>query len=218
MATNMPPYNLKEITEAVKFSLKTKDPKPRDYLKIIKGPDFPTGGLIVETPSIKDAILKGRGSIKLRAVADIEELGKGRSAIVVKELPYQASIDRIMEKIASLVQDKKLAGVSDLRNESSDRNGTRLVIELKRDAVPQVVLNQLFRQTQLQDSFSVNSVALVNGVPKVLSVPDLIGYYIKHQIDVIQRRTKHRLQKAKDRLHIVAVSYTHLTLPAPPYV
>ena len=203
MATNMPPYNLKEITEAVKFSLKTKDPKPRDYLKIIKGPDFPTGGLIVETPSIKDAILKGRGSIKLRAVADIEELGKGRSAIVVKELPYQASIDRIMEKIASLVQDKKLAGVSDLRNESSDRNGTRLVIELKRDAVPQVVLNQLFRQTQLQDSFSVNSVALVNGVPKVLSVPDLIGYYIKHQIDVIQRRTKHRLQKAKDRLHIV---------------
>ena len=136
-------------------------------------------------------------------MADIEELGKGRSAIVVKELPYQASIDRIMEKIASLVQDKKLAGVSDLRNESSDRNGTRLVIELKRDAVPQVVLNQLFRQTQLQDSFSVNSVALVNGVPKVLSVPDLIGYYIKHQIDVIQRRTKHRLQKAKDRLHIV---------------
>ncbi len=203
MATNMPPYNLKEITEAVKFSLKTKDPKPRDYLKIIKGPDFPTGGLIVETPSIKDAILKGRGSIKLRAVADIEELGKGRSAIVVKELPYQASIDRIMEKIASLVQDKKLAGVSDLRNESSDRNGTRLVIELKRDAVPQVVLNQLFRQTQLQDSFSVNSVALVNGVPKVMSVPDLIGHYIKHQIDVIQRRTKHRLQKAKGRLHIV---------------
>ena len=122
---------------------------------------------------------------------------------MVKELPYQASIDRIMEKIASLVQDKKLAGVSDLRNESSDRNGTRLVIELKRDAVPQVVLNQLFKQTQLQDSFSVNSVALVDGVPKVLSVPELIGYYIKHQIDVIQRRTKHRLDKAKDRLHIV---------------
>ena len=203
MATNMPPYNLQEITEAVKFTLKTKEPKPRDYLKIIKGPDFPTGGLIVKTPTIKDAILKGRGSIKLRAVADVEELGKGRSAIVVKELPYQASIDRIMEKIASLVQDKKLAGVSDLRNESSDRNGTRLVIELKRDAVPQVVLNQLFKQTQLQDSFSVNSVALVDGVPKVLSVPELIGYYIKHQIDVIQRRTKHRLDKAKDRLHIV---------------
>ena len=203
MATNMPPYNLQEITEAVKFTLKTKDPKPRDYLKIIKGPDFPTGGLIVKTPTIKDAILKGRGSIKLRAVADVEELGKGRSAIVVKELPYQASIDRIMEKIASLVQDKKLAGVSDLRNESSDRNGTRLVVELKRDAVPQVVLNQLFKQTQLQDSFSVNSVALVDGVPKVLSVPELIGFYIKHQIDVIQRRTKHRLDKAKDRLHIV---------------
>ena len=146
--------------------------------------------------------LKGRGSIKLRAVADIEELGKGRSAIIVKELPYQASIDRIMEKIASLVQDKKLTGVSDLRNESSDRNGTRLVVELKRDAVPQVVLNDLFKFTQLQDTFSVNSVALVEGVPKVLSVPELIRYYIDHQIDVIQRRSKYRLEKAKARLHI----------------
>jgi len=203
MATNMPPYNLREITEAVKFTIKNKNVKPKDYLKIIKGPDFPTGGLVVDTPTIKDAILKGRGSIKLRAVADVEELGRGRSAIIVKELPYQASTDRIMEKIASLVQDKKLVGISDLRNESSDRNGTRLVIELKRDAVPQVVLNQLFKQTQLQDSFSVNSVALVDGVPKILSVPELIRLYIEHQIDVIQRRTKYRLKKAEDRLHIV---------------
>ena len=203
MATNMPPYNLREITEAVKFTIKNKNVKPKDYLKIIKGPDFPTGGLVVDTPTIKAAILKGRGSIKLRAVADVEELGRGRSAIIVKELPYQASTDRIMEKIASLVQDKKLAGISDLRNESSDRNGTRLVIELKRDAVPQVVLNQLFKQTQLQDSFSVNSVALVDGVPKILSVPELIRLYIEHQIDVIQRRTKYRLKKAEDRLHIV---------------
>jgi DNA gyrase subunit A len=203
MATNMPPYNLREVTEAVKFTLNNKNPKPSDYLKIIKAPDFPTGGLVVDTPTIKDAILKGRGSIKLRAVADVEELGKGKSAIIVKELPYQASIDRIMEKIASLVQDKKLAGVSDLRNESSDRNGTRLVIELKRDAVPQVVLNQLFKQTQLQDTFAVNSVALVDGVPKVLSVPQLINYYIDHQIDVIQRRTQYRLNKAEARLHIV---------------
>jgi len=203
MATNMPPYNLREITEAVKFTIENKNVKPKDYLKIIKGPDFPTGGLVVDTPTIKDAILKGRGSIKLRAVADVEELGRGRSAIIVKELPYQASIDRIMEKIASLVQDKKLVGISDLRNESSDRNGTRLVVELKRDAVPQVVLNQLFKQTQLQDSFSVNSVALVDGVPKILSVPELISLYIEHQIDVIQRRTKYRLKKAEDRLHIV---------------
>jgi DNA gyrase subunit A len=203
MATNMPPYNLREITEAVKFTIKNKNVKPKDYLKIVKGPDFPTGGLVVDTPTIKDAILKGRGSIKLRAVADVEELGRGRSAIIVKELPYQASTDRIMEKIASLVQDKKLVGISDLRNESSDRNGTRLVIELKRDAVPQVVLNQLFKQTQLQDSFSVNSVALVDGVPKILSVPELIRLYIEHQIDVIQRRTKYRLKKAEDRLHIV---------------
>ena len=180
MATNMPPYNLREVTEAVKFTLNNKNPKPSDYLKIIKAPDFPTGGLVVDTPTIKDAILKGRGSIKLRAVADVEELGKGKSAIIVKELPYQASIDRIMEKIASLVQDKKLAGVSDLRNESSDRNGTRLVIELKRDAVPQVVLNKLFKQTQLQDTFAVNSVALVDGVPKVLSVPQLINLSLIH--------------------------------------
>ena len=203
MATNMPPYNLREITEAVKETIKNKNMKPKDYLKIIKGPDFPTGGLVVDTPTIKEAILKGRGSIKMRAVADVEELGRGRSAIVVKELPYQASTDRIMEKIASLVQDKKLQGVSDLRNESSDRNGTRLVVELKRDAVPQVVLNELFKQTQLQDTFSVNSVALVDGVPKVLSVPELIQYYIDHQIDVIQRRTQHRLEKAENRLHIV---------------
>ena len=203
MATNMPPYNLREVTEAVKFAVANKDAKPKDFLKIIKGPDFPTGGLVVETPTIKDAILKGRGSIKIRAVADVEELGRGRSAIVVKELPYQASTDRIMEKIATLVQDKKLQGISDLRNESSDRNGTRLVVELKRDAVPQVVLNQLFKQTQLQDTFSVNSVALVDGVPKVLSVPELINYYIDHQIDVIQRRTKYRLDKAENRLHIV---------------
>ena len=203
MATNMPPYNLREVTEAVKFAIANKDAKPRDFLKIIKGPDFPTGGLVVDTPTIKDAILKGRGSIKIRAVADVEELGRGRSAIVVKELPYQASTDRIMEKIATLVQDKKLLGISDLRNESSDRNGTRLVVELKRDAVPQVVLNQLFKQTQLQDTFSVNSVALVDGVPKVLSVPELINFYIDHQIDVIQRRTKYRLEKAENRLHIV---------------
>ena len=203
MATNMPPYNLREVTEAVKFAIANKDAKPRDFLKIITGPDFPTGGLVVDTPTIKDAILKGRGSIKIRAVADVEELGRGRSAIVVKELPYQASTDRIMEKIATLVQDKKLQGISDLRNESSDRNGTRLVVELKRDAVPQVVLNQLFKQTQLQDTFSVNSVALVDGVPKVLSVPELINYYIDHQIDVIQRRTKYRLDKAENRLHIV---------------
>jgi len=203
MATNIPPYNLREVTEAVKETIKNKNMKPKDYLKIIKGPDFPTGGLVVDTPTIKEAILKGRGSIKMRAVADVEELGRGRSAIVVKELPYQASTDRIMEKIASLVQDKKLQGVSDLRNESSDRNGTRLVVELKRDAVPQVVLNELFKQTQLQDTFSVNSVALVDGVPKVLSVPELIQHYIDHQIDVIQRRTKHRLEKAENRLHIV---------------
>ena len=203
MATSMAPYNLSEITKAVKFTLKNKKVIPSKYMKIVKAPDFPTGALIVEGPGIKDAMFKGRGSIKMRSVADIEELGKNRSAIVVKEIPYQASIDRIMERIATLVHEKKLSGISDLRNESSDRNGTRLVIELKRDAVPQVVLNSLFKQTQLEDTFSVNSVGLVDGVPRVLSVPDLIKYYIEHQIDVIKRRTKYRLEKAEARLHIV---------------
>ena len=202
MATSMAPYNLSEVTEAVKFTLKNKQATPSKYMKIVKAPDFPTGGLIVDGPGIKDAMFKGKGSIKMRAVADVEELGKNRSAIVVKELPYQASIDRIMEKIATLVQEKKLSGVSDLRNESSDRNGIRLVIELKRDAVPQVVLNALFKQTQLEDTFSVNSVGLVDGVPRVLSLPELIKYYIEHQIDVIKRRTKFRLEKAKSRLHL----------------
>jgi DNA gyrase subunit A len=192
MATNIPPHNLGEVIDATLHML----------TKFIKAPDFPTGGYIVGNKGVRDALLTGRGSVKMRAVAEIEEVRKGRTAIVVTEIPYQVSRDRIMEKIAELVHDKKLTGIADLRDES-DRNGTRLVIELKRDAVPQVVLNQLFKFTQLQETFGVNMVALVDGVPHTLNVAQMIGYYIDHQMDVVERRTRFRLAKAEARSHIV---------------
>jgi DNA gyrase subunit A len=203
MATNMPPHNLNEVVDAVQFALENPDAPVEAYLDFVQGPDFPTGGLIVGRRGSQDALLTGRGSVKVRAVTEIEELPRGRTAIIVRELPYMASQDRILEKIALLVNEKKLSGISDLRNESSSRTGTRLVIELKRDAVPQVVLNQLFKMTQLQDTFGVNNVALVDGVPRTLNIAQMIGHYIDHQMEVIERRTKFRLQKAKDRAHIV---------------
>ncbi len=203
MATNMPPYNLGEIVEACLFGLANPDAGPEDYLSIVKGPDFPTGGYLVGTSGSKDALVTGRGSVKVRAVADVEEIRKGRTAIVVTELPYQVSQDRVLAKIAELVNDKRLTGISDLRNESSSRTGMRLVIELKRDAIPQVVLNQLYKMTQLQDSFGVNAVALVDGVPRTLNIAQLVGYYLDHQMEVIERRTKFRLEKAEDRAHVL---------------
>jgi DNA gyrase subunit A len=203
MATNMPPYNLGEVIEACLFGLHNPDAGPEDYLSIVKGPDFPTGGYLVGTKGIKDALVTGRGSVKIRAVADVEEIRKGRMAVIVTELPYQVSQDRVLEKIAALVNDKKITGIADLRNESSSRTGMRLVIELKRDAVPQVVLNQLYKQTQLQDSFGVNAVALVDGVPRTLNIAEMVGYYLDHQMEVIERRTKFRLEKAEARAHIL---------------
>ena len=203
MATNIPPYNLREIIEACLFGLENPDARAEEYLKIVKGPDFPTGAYIVGTKGVKEAMLSGRGSVKMRAVTDVEEIRKGRTAIIVRELPYQISQDRVLEKIAALVNDKKITGIADLRNESSSRVGTRLVIELKRDAVPQVVVNQLFKMTQLQDSFGVNAVALVDGVPRTLSVAEMIQYYLDHQMEVIERRTQFRLDKAEGRAHIL---------------
>ena len=203
MATNIPPYNMGEIVEACLFGLENPDADAEEYLKIVKGPDFPTGAYIVGTRGLKDALVSGRGSVKMRAVTDVEEIRKGRTAIIVTELPYQVSQDRVLEKIAGLVNDKKLTGVSDLRNESSSRRGLRLVIELKRDAVPQVVLNQLFKMTQLQDSFGVNAVALVDGVPRTLSIAAMIQYYLDHQMEVVERRTQFRLERAEARAHIL---------------
>ncbi|MDH3425919.1 MAG: DNA gyrase subunit A, partial [Acidimicrobiia bacterium] len=202
MATNIPPHHLGEVIDAVLHVIAKPDASPKSLLKFVKGPDFPTGGYIVGTQGIKDALLKGKGSVKMRAVAEVEEVRKGRTGIVITEIPYQVSRDRIMEKIANLVRDKKLVGIADLRDES-DRNGTRLVVELKRDGNPNVVLNQLYKLTQLQDNFSVNMVALVDGVPRTLNIAEMIGYFIDHQMEVVERRTKFRRQKAEDRMHIV---------------
>ncbi len=202
MATNMAPHNLGEIIDGVMFGIDNPDAPVEDYLQFVKGPDFPTGAYIVGTRGSKDALLTGRGSIKIRAVTDVQEV-RGRTCIVVTELPYQVSASRVLERIAGLVNDKALNGISDLRDESSSRVGTRIVIQLKRDAVPQVVLNQLFKMTQLQDSFGVNNVALVDGIPRTLNVAELIGYYIDHQMEVIERRTRFRLEKAQREAHIV---------------
>lgn len=203
MATNIPPHNLGEVIDATLHMLEHPDATADDLLEFIKGPDFPTGAYILGNRGVRDALLTGRGSVKMRAVCEIQEIRKGRTGIVVSEIPYQVSRDRIMERIADGVRDKKLTGIADLRDES-DRNGTRLVIELKRDAVPQVVLNQLYKNTQLQESFGVNMVALVDGVPHTMNVAQMIGHYIDHQMEVIERRTRFRLGKAEARAHIVA--------------
>ena len=202
MATNIPPHNLGEVIDATLHMIEHPDATASTITKFIKAPDFPTGGYILGNKGVRDALITGRGSVKMRAVAEIEEIRKGRTGIVVTEIPYQVSRDRIMEKIAELVHDKKLTGIADLRDES-DRKGTRLVIELKRDAVPQVVLNQLYKYTQLQETFGVNMVALVDGVPHTLNVAQVIGYYIDHQMVVVERRTRFRLAKAAARAHIV---------------
>ncbi len=202
MATNIPPHNLGEVVDATLHVLENPGATAEDMDQFVKGPDFPTAGYILRNKGVRDALLTGRGSVKMRAVCDVEEIRKGRVAIIVSEIPYQVSSDRIMEKIAQVVREKKITGIADLRDES-DRNGMRMVIELKRDAVPQVVLNQLYKLTQLQESFGVNMVALVDGVPRTLNVVEMIGHYIDHQMDVIERRTRFRLGSAEARGHIV---------------
>ncbi|MGH2693598.1 MAG: DNA gyrase subunit A [Actinomycetota bacterium] len=210
MATNVPPHNLGEVVDAVVEVLENPEIAEDDQkmlkavVKHVKGPDFPTGALVLGKQGIKEAFTTGRGSIKMRAVCEIEEGPRGNPRIVVTELPYQVNKARLAEKIAELVnaKDRKLEGIQDLRDESS-REGLRLVIELKKNAVPQVVLNQLYKRTQLQDNFGVNMVALVDGVPRTLNLAQLIQEYITHQISVIVRRTRFRLRKAKERSHIL---------------
>ncbi len=203
MATNMAPHNLSEVVDAVLYAIDHPSATAEDLTEFVKGPDFPTGAYIVGTKGVREALLTGRGSIKMRAVTDIVEMPRNRLAIVVSEIPYQVSRDRIMSKIADVVRAKVITGIADLRDES-DRDGTRLVIELKRDANPQVVLNQLFKRTQLEDTFAVNSVALVDGAPRVLNLGEIVHYYIAHQLEVIERRTRFRLGKAQDRAHVIA--------------
>ncbi|MBW3594758.1 MAG: DNA gyrase subunit A [Actinobacteria bacterium] len=210
MATNIPPHNLNEVCDAVIHILENpevaedKDAMLKTCMKFVKGPDFPTGALIVGKQGIEDAFRTGRGSVKMRAVCEVEEGPKGNPRIVVTELPYQVNKARLAEKIAELVnaKDKKLEGIADLRDESN-RDGMRFIIDLKKNAVPQVVLNQLYKRTQLQDNFGVNMLALVDGVPRTLNLAEVVEAYITHQIDVIVRRTRYRLRKAEERSHIL---------------
>ena len=202
MATNIPPHNLGEVIDGVVHYLDNPESTPNDLMKFIKGPDFPTGATIMGRQGIRDAYETGRGSLKIRAVTQIEESSNGKSKIVVTELPYQVNKARLAEKIAELVKQQKLKDISDLKDESN-REGMRLVIETKRGANPHVVLNQLYKHTQLQDSFGVIMLALVDGVPRTLNLAEMVGYYVDHQVDVVTRRTRYDLRKAEERDHIV---------------
>ncbi|NLY77133.1 MAG: DNA gyrase subunit A [Tissierellia bacterium] len=202
MATNIPPHNLREVVDGIIMLIDNPDTTIDELMKVIKGPDFPTGAMIMGTEGIKSAFRTGRGKIQLRAVVEIEETARGKQRIVVTELPYQVNKANLIEKIAELVRDKKLEGISDLRDES-DRQGMRIVIELKRDVNPNVVLNNLYKQTQLQATFGVIMLALVDDEPKVLNLKQMLHYYIKHQKEVVTRRTQYDLNKAEERAHIV---------------
>jgi DNA gyrase subunit A len=202
MATNIPPHNLGEVIDAVVHFLDNPESTPKDLMRFIKGPDFPTGAHILGKQGIQDSYLTGRGSIKVRAVATVEENNQGRQRIVVTELPYQVNKARLAEKIAELVRAGRLKDIADLKDESN-RQGMRLVIDLKRAANPQVVLNQLYKHTQLQENFGVIMLALVDNVPRVLNLAEMIGYYVDHQIDVVTRRTRYELKRAEERDHIV---------------
>ena len=202
MATNIPPHNLGEVIDAAVHVIDNPDAKASDLMKIVKGPDFPTGALILGKEGIKDAYTKGRGSIKMRAVAEIEEGKRGEQRIVVTEVPFQTSVEVIGTRIAELVNERKIEGIRDLRNESAG-DTARLVVELRKDANANVVLNQLYKHTPMQTSFSANMLALVDGVPMVLSLDRALLVYVKHQQDVVKRRTEYRLKRAKEREHIV---------------
>jgi DNA gyrase subunit A len=202
MATNMAPHNLGEVIDACIAYMENEDISIKELSQIIKGPDFPTGALILGKKGIKKAYETGRGKIRQRAVANIETFKKNRHRIVVSELPYQVNKARLIEKIAEYVKDKKLEGISDIRDES-DRKGMRIVIEIKRDANANIVLNNLYKQTQLENTFGIINLALVGGVPKVLNLKELIKYYIDHQKDVVTRRTIFDLDRTKKRKHIV---------------
>jgi DNA gyrase subunit A len=227
MATNIPPHNLREVAAGVhwylenyeRFETPAPETRPENedgtpqrtpheelldgLMERIPGPDFPTRALIVGRRGVREAYRTGRGSITMRAVVDMEEI-QNRQCLVVKELPYQVNPDNLASKIAELVRDGRLTGIADVRDESSGRTGQRLVIVLKRDAVAKVVLNNLYKHTPLQDTFGVNMLALVDGVPRTLRLDQMIRYWVAHQIEVIQRRTRFRLRKAQERLHIVA--------------
>jgi DNA gyrase subunit A len=206
MATNIPPHNLREVAAGVQWALDhpdaTREELIDELLQRVKGPDFPTGALIVGRQGIEDAYRTGRGSVTMRAVVDVEEDNKGRTCLVVTQLPYQVNPDNLALKIAELADSGKVQGIADVRDDSSSRTGQRLVVVLKRDAVARVVLNNLYKHTQLQDSFGCNMLALVDNVPRTLTLDQFVSHWVAHQIDVIQRRTRYRLRKAEEEAHI----------------
>ena len=207
MATNIPPHNLKEVIAAVvkiidNQILEDRETELEEILNIVKGPDFPTGGMILGTTGVEQAYRTGRGKVRVRAVTNIEPMANGKNRIVVTELPYMVNKARLIEKIAEMVRDKRIDGITDLRDESN-RQGMRICIELRRDVNANVVLNQLFKHTQLQDTFGVIMLALVNNEPKVLNLSEMLNYYLLHQKDVVTRRTKYELNKAEERAHIL---------------
>jgi len=207
MATNIPPHNLREVADGVNWYLENPEASDEELLDAlierIKGPDFPTSGRIVGRRGLEEAYRTGRGSITMRAVVEVEEDKRGRQCLVVTELPYQVNPDNLALKIAELVKDGKISGVADVKDESSGRTGQRLVIVLKRDAVAKVVLNNLYKHTQLQETFGANMLALVDGVPRTLRLDQLIRHWVAHQIEVIVRRTRYLLRKAEERAHIL---------------
>lgn len=207
MATNIPPHNLNEVIEGVvkiidNDIIENRETDIDELISIIKGPDFPTSGSILGRSGIEEAYRTGRGIVVCRAVSEIEPMANGKQRIVVTELPYQVNKAKLIEKIAELVKEKKIEGIADLRDES-DRNGMRMVVELKKDANPNVILNQLYKHTQLQDSFGINMLALVNNEPKILNLKEVLDHYLVHQKDVVTRRTKYELKRAEDRAHIL---------------
>ncbi|MFN8129903.1 MAG: DNA gyrase subunit A, partial [Candidatus Nanopelagicales bacterium] len=207
MATNIPPHNLREVADGIAWALEHPDAPKEELLDAlcerVQGPDFPTGAYIVGRAGIDSAYRTGRGSIIMRGVVDIEEDDRGRTCLVITELPYQVNPDTLTAKIAELADAGRVTGIADLRDDSSSRTGQRLVVVLKRDAQPRVVLSQLYRHTQLQETFGANMLALVDGVPRTLSLDAFVTHWIAHQIEVIQRRTAYRLRKAEERAHIL---------------
>ncbi len=207
MATNIPPHNLREVGAGVVYLLENPDVDDDTLLDAlierIKGPDFPTHGLIVGTDGIADAYRTGRGSIRMRGVVEVEEDSRGRTTLVISELPYQVNPDNFIEAIAALSRDGRIAGIAEINDESSDRIGMRIVITLKRDAVAKVVLNNLYKHTQLQHTFGVNMLAIVEGVPRTLRLDQVIRHYVRHQLDVVVRRTRYLLRKAEERAHLL---------------
>ncbi len=207
MATNIPPHNLREVASGVQWFLQNPEASAEELLDAllerVQGPDFPTGALIVGRDGIAEAYRTGRGSIRMRAVLEVDEDKKGRTILVVTELPYQVNPDNLAESIADLVRDGRIGGIADVRDEGSQRTGQRLVIVLKRDAIAKVVINNLYKHTQLQQTFGANMLAIVDGVPRTLRLDEFVRYYVEHQVEVIVRRTRYQLRKAEERAHIL---------------